>query len=79
MAYGSSQARGQIRAAAAYGTATVTLDLSSRHSSRQCQILNPLSEARDQTHIVMDTSRVTAEPRTPMFLISQFSSSLTEG
>ena len=28
------------------------------HSSRQCQILNPLSEARDQTHILMDTSRV---------------------
>ena len=27
------------------------------HSSRQCQILN-LSEARDQTYIFMDTSRV---------------------
>ena len=26
------------------------------HSSQQCQILNSLSEARDQTHILMDTS-----------------------
>ena len=26
------------------------------HSSQQCQILNPLGEARDQTHILMDTS-----------------------
>ena len=28
------------------------------HSSQQCQILNPLSKARDQTHIFMVTSRV---------------------
>ena len=27
-----------------------------RHSSWQHQILNPLSEARDQTHILMDTN-----------------------
>ena len=26
------------------------------HSSQQCRILNPLSEARDQIHILMDTS-----------------------
>ena len=25
-------------------------------SSQQCQILNPLNEARDRTHILMDTS-----------------------
>ena len=48
MAYGGSQARGQIGVAAA--------DL--HHSSQQCQILNLLSEARDRTHILMDTSSV---------------------
>ena len=46
----------------AYTTATATGDLSLicdlYHSSRQCQILNPLSEARDQTHILTDTSQV---------------------
>jgi len=26
------------------------------HSSQQCQILNPMIEARDQTHILMDTN-----------------------
>ena len=39
----------QIRAA----TATYI-----HHSSRQHQILNPLSQARDRTCILMDTSRV---------------------
>ena len=38
---------------------TATPDLSHvydlYHSSGQRQILNPLSEARDQTHILMDT------------------------
>ena len=28
------------------------------HSSQQPQILNPLSEARDQTRVLMDASRV---------------------
>jgi len=28
------------------------------HSSRQRQILNPLSEARDRTCVLMDTSRI---------------------
>ena len=50
----------------AYTTATVTAtaatDLSRawdlRHSSRQCQILNPLSEARDRTRVLMDASQV---------------------
>ena len=27
------------------------------HSSQQCWILNPLSEGRDRTHILMDTSQ----------------------
>ena len=46
----------------AYGRATATWDLSCvcdlHHSSRQRQILNPLSEARDQSHILMDASWV---------------------
>ena len=46
----------------AYTTATAKPDLSQvcnlHHSSRQCQILNPWIEARDQTCILMDTSRV---------------------
>ena len=29
-----------------------------QHSSGQCQIINPLSRARDQTCILMDTSQV---------------------
>ena len=45
----------------AYAAATATPDLSClcdlHHSSQQCQILNLLSEARDQTHILMDTSQ----------------------
>ena len=40
--------RGRIRAAAA----------GLRHSLQQCQILNPLIEARDLTSILMDTSQV---------------------
>ena len=53
MAYGGSQAQGQIRAAAAaaYVTATATSDPSRvcdlPHSSRQYWILNPLSEVSD--------------------------------
>ena len=46
----------------AYATATARPDLSClcdlHHSLRQCWILKPLSKARDQTHILMDTSRV---------------------
>ena len=45
---GSSQARGQIRAAAA----------GLHHSSQQHQILKPLSKARDQTHVLIDTNHV---------------------
>ena len=44
----------------AYTTATATPDLShicNLHLTfRQCRILNSLSKARDQTHILMDTS-----------------------
>uniref|UniRef100_A0A8D0PDY6 Odorant binding protein 2B n=1 Tax=Sus scrofa TaxID=9823 RepID=A0A8D0PDY6_PIG len=43
----------------AYATATAMPDPSHicnlHHSSRQCQILNPLSEARDRTHVLLDT------------------------
>ena len=39
----------------AYATAT-TPELS--HICKQCWILNPLGEARDRTHILMDTSQV---------------------
>ena len=46
----------------AYTTTTATLDPSCicdrPHSSQQCQILNPLSEARDRTHVLMDTSQI---------------------
>ena len=46
----------------AYATATATPDLSHvynpHHSSQQHQILDPLSEARDQTQNLMDPSRV---------------------
>ena len=46
----------------AFATATATWDPSCicdlHQSSQQCWILNPLSEARDRTHILMDTSRV---------------------
>ena len=44
-----------------YTTATATRDPScicNPHSSRQHQIPDPLSEARDQTHILMDVSWV---------------------
>ena len=43
----------------AYATATATPDPSGicdlHHSLQQCQILNPLSEARDGTHILTET------------------------
>ena len=46
----------------AYATATATSNPSCiydlHHSLQQRQKLNPLSRARDRTHILMDTSRV---------------------
>ena len=58
--YGSSQARGQIRAVAAgCTTATATQDPSQiwelHHSLWQHRIFNSLSKARDQTHILTET------------------------
>ena len=51
----------------AYTTAIATWGLSRicnlHHSSWQCWIINPLSEARDWTHILMDTSQLPAEPQ----------------
>ena len=56
-AYGTPGAMDQIRAAD-----TATPDLihifNLQHSLWQWWILNPLSEARDQTHILMDTIQV---------------------
>ena len=62
-AYGGSQARGLIEAtAAAYTTATAIPHPSRvcnlHHSSRQRQILNPLSEARDRTCNLMVPSQI---------------------
>ena len=57
----SSQVRGHIRAAAA----------SLHHSSQQCWILNLVGEARDWTHIRLDTSHVCyhwATTGAPIFL-----------
>ena len=63
VAYGSSQARGQIKAAAAnlphsHHNARSKPHLWPKCSSRQCWILNPLSEARDQTCILTDINWV---------------------
>ena len=62
-AYGSFQARVESELQLpAYTTATATRNPSLvcdiHHSSRQLQILNPLSKARDRTCILMDTSRM---------------------
>ena len=50
----------------AYATATAMPDASCvfnlHHSSRQRQILNPLSEARDRTRILMDTRQIHYSP-----------------
>ena len=55
VAYGSFLARGQIRATAAR-TTTAIRDLSHICNLHHSWILNPLSEARDWTHILMDAS-----------------------
>ena len=61
MAYGNSLLRLELELQLpAYTTATAMQDLSwicnLHHSSQQHQILNPLNKARDQTHILKETS-----------------------
>ena len=61
VAYGDSQARGPIRAVTAglqqsHSNWGSEPHLNLYHSSGQRQILHPLSEARDQTWVLMDAS-----------------------
>ena len=68
VAYGSSQARGGIRATAgAYATGIAMPDPSCicdlHRSLKQHQILNPLKESRDRIHILMDANQVLNLPR----------------
>ena len=63
MAYGDSQARVESELQLlAYSTATATSNPSRicdlHHSSQQHQVCNPLSKARDWTHILIDPSWV---------------------
>ena len=61
--YGGSQTRGQIRAIAASlchshsNTRSEPAVCDLHHRSGQHWILNPLSGARDETHILVDTSQ----------------------
>ena len=62
-AYGSSQAGIELELQLlVYATAMATLDLSHIYhlccSLWQCRILNSLREARDRTHILVETSQV---------------------
>ena len=62
MAYRSSQAKVGIGAAAASVHHAIAMPEPSLlwdlpHRSQQCWILNPLSEARDPTHVLMDISK----------------------
>ena len=68
MAYGGSQARGQIRAIASglphsHSNTGSELYLQPKPQLRPQWIFNPLSEARDQTCVLMDASLVSAESR----------------
>ena len=65
VAYGGSQARVPVRAVTTdLCRATATWDLNRicnlHHSSEQHQILDPLSKARYQTHVLMDSSHYLA-------------------
>ena len=58
-AYGSSLVRGRIRTAhTSLCHSHSNLGSGPHHSSRQHRILNPLSQARDQNCVLMDTSWV---------------------
>ena len=61
VAYGSSQAKSELQLPACT-TATAMPDPSCvydrHHSSRQCWILNPPKESRDQTRNLMDASQI---------------------
>ena len=63
VAYGSFQARGWIGAAVtslchSCSNVSSKLYLWLHHSPQQCQILNPLSEARNWTCLLMDSSQI---------------------
>ena len=58
-AYGGSQARGVARASHSHSH-DLSLVCNLHHSSRQCWILNPLSKAKDQTCVFMNTSQIRA-------------------
>ena len=59
MVYGGSQARGQIGATAAHlHHSHATSESRLRPRPQQYWILNPLSEAGNQTCILMDTSQI---------------------
>ena len=59
VAHGSSQARGPIRAAATAAAPRDPSGVFDRHQKLpQHRMVNPPSEARDETHILLDTSRV---------------------
>ena len=76
-AYGGSQARGLIRAVVAALHHSHS-SARSEHSSLQRRILDPLSEARDQTRNLMVSSRIRfhcTTTRTPvycLFLVKEF-------
>ena len=66
-AYGSSWARGQIGVTAvglyhSHRNARSEPHLQPTPQLQQCWILNPLSKARDQTHILMDNRFISTEP-----------------
>ena len=72
LAYRSSQARGRIRAPAAvhsHSSSGSSHVCNLHHSSRQCRILNPLSEAKKLTQVLMDASQlITTEPQQELLI-----------